>query len=273
MPTGSGGIASYSTTPIENETTDATVTWKEGQLPSTVNNGVRELFTNLREQFNDLPWFDYGIGTQDTDTHLGVPSLYASATSYTITGADVTAAYHAGRPTRAIGTGTGTIYGFITSSSYSGGTDTTTVNVFWLNGGALQNEDLAVTIGLPVIGFDTRFVITHEHDGGGDVPSTGTKGAGVTIPWNFEIIGWYLMGNSTGSLVLDIKSKAFASNDPPTVSITASAKPTLSSSAQETSTTLTGWTKQFTGPMALKFSIVSITTITAYTLILYCRKI
>ncbi len=146
------GVDSYSVTPLTNETIDGTTTWREGQFPSTVNNGVRQILSDLRDRWNDLPWFQYGNGDQDTSTHLAKPCVYVSATSFSVTGnGNQTGAYHGGRPVRAVGSTTGTIYGAIASSSYNGGTETTTVSVTW-TAGSLSDEALVISIGLPVLG-------------------------------------------------------------------------------------------------------------------------
>ena len=46
-------------------------------------------------------------------------AAYASSTSFTVSGADVTTFYHAGRRIKAVGSSTGTIVGTISSSSFS----------------------------------------------------------------------------------------------------------------------------------------------------------
>ena len=87
---------------------------------------------NTRDWFNDAEWIEYGDGSG------AYTSAYASATSFTIAGADVTSVYHAGRRVKVIAPTPGTIYGTISSSSFS--TDTT-VNVTW-DSGSLSNETL-----------------------------------------------------------------------------------------------------------------------------------
>ena len=148
------GIDSYSTTPANNATCDAgSINWAEGQAPSTVNNTARQLLADIRAQKNDDPWFQYGTGDQNTSTHLAVPAVYASSTSFTIAGADVTAAYHRGRRVRAVGVSTGTIYGTIITTAYA--PTTTTVTVVW-DSGSLSNETLTVSIATPNTGSPTR---------------------------------------------------------------------------------------------------------------------
>ncbi len=142
------GIDSYSTTPATNATIDGGTTFAEGQSPSTINNGIRQVLADVRSLINDFPWFQYGTGDQDSATHLAVPAVYASATSFTITGADVTLVFSVGRRVRAVGALTGTIYGTITATSYDSGSSTTTITVTWDGAGALTNETLVISVSL-----------------------------------------------------------------------------------------------------------------------------
>lgn len=269
---GSTGIPSYSTTPIENETVDATVTWKEGQLPSTVNNSMRQILDDLRTFANDLPWFDYGTGTQKTSTHLGADSVYVSASSFYIEGADVTAVYFAGRPIRATGATTGTIYGVISSSSYNAGTTRTTVNVSW-NTTSLQNETISTAIlMIPAFALGNTFEIVFEKDGESIAEDAGHD---AYVAWAFLIYGYVIQAKESGDIVFDIWVDDFATDSPPTVAdtITASAKPTLDGQQQVSSTTLTGWTTVFAANQAVRVNIDSVSGITRYTLTLLCRRV
>lgn len=144
------GIDSWDTTPATNATADGgAINWSEGQPPSSVNNTARQMLADTRAAFNDLIWFQYSTGNQGAG-NIAVPSVYASGTSFTITGADVTLVYTAGRRVRAVGTGTGTIYGTIASSAYS--SPTTTITVVW-DSGSLSNETLVISLSqIPVTG-------------------------------------------------------------------------------------------------------------------------
>lgn len=147
------GIESWSTTAAVNATTDGGANWAEGQAPSTVNNTARIDKASVRAAFNDLAWFQYGTGDQGSG-HLATPCVYASVTSFTIAGADVTAAFHLGRRLRAVGSSTGTIYGIVTASSFS---TNTTVSVDW-DLGSLSNETLVISLSqIAVVGQPTPF--------------------------------------------------------------------------------------------------------------------
>jgi hypothetical protein len=124
-------IKDYSTTQANNTSLN-TIFVGEGMLPSNLNNAIRALMKNTRDWFNDAEWIEYGDGSG------AYTSAYVSGTSFTIAGADVTSVYHAGRRVKVIAPTPGTIYGTISSSSFS--TDTT-VNVTW-DSGSLSNEAL-----------------------------------------------------------------------------------------------------------------------------------
>lgn len=65
----------------------------------------------------------------------------------------------------------------------------------------------------------------------------------IEVPWDCTITDWTITTDASGSCVLDLWTDTYA-NFPPTVAdtITASAKPTLSSAQKATPSTLTGWT-------------------------------
>ena len=138
------GVDSWSITPATNATADGgSINWAEGQAPSSVNNTARQMCADVRAQWNDNPWFQYGTGDQGAG-NLAVPAVYASGTSFTIAGVDVTAKYIANARLRAVGSGTGTIYGSVSSSSFS---TNTTVNVTW-DSGSLSNETITVCLSM-----------------------------------------------------------------------------------------------------------------------------
>ncbi len=122
-------IKDYSTTQASNTTLNS-IDVNEGMLPSNLNNAIRALMKNTRDWFNDAQWIEYGDGD------ASYTAAYASATSFTIAGVDVTSFYHAGRRIKAVGSSTGTIFGTIASSSFS---TNTTVNVTW-DSGSFSNE-------------------------------------------------------------------------------------------------------------------------------------
>jgi hypothetical protein len=129
MPT---NIKDYSTTQASNTTLNS-IDVDEGMLPSNLNNAIRALMKNTRDWFNDSQWVEFGDGD------ASYTAAYASATSFTIAGVNVTSTYHAGRRIKLTATTPGTIYGTIASSSFS---TNTTVNVTW-DSGSLANEAIS----------------------------------------------------------------------------------------------------------------------------------
>ena len=131
------GIKDYSTT-AANNTSVGGISIAEGMLPSNINNAFRAVAADTREWYNDAQWVIYGDGD---GAHT---FAYASGTSFTVAGVDVTGFYHAGRRIKAVGSSTGTIFGTIASSSFS---TNTTVNVTF-DSGSLSNETLVIYVAI-----------------------------------------------------------------------------------------------------------------------------
>ena len=125
-------IKDYSTTQSSNTSLNG-ISTAEGMLPSNLNNAIRALMKNTRDWFNDAQWIEYGDGSGS------YTAAYASGTSFTIAGVDVTSIYHAGRRIKITASTPGTIFGTIASSSFS---TNTTVNVTF-DSGTLSNEAIS----------------------------------------------------------------------------------------------------------------------------------
>ena len=95
---------------------------------------------------------------------------------------------------------------------------------------------------------------------GANAIDAGVKGQ-IEIPFNCTITEAVLIGDQTGSIVVDIKRSTYA-NFSSTVSITASAKPTLSSSQKMKDATLTGWTVSLSAGDILEYVVDSASTVT-----------
>jgi hypothetical protein len=96
-------------------------------------------------------------------------------------------------------------------------------------------------------------------DGGSNVITTGSKGY-RTIPYTGTITGWTIMGDVSGSIVIDVKKSTYA-GFPTTSSIAGSEKPTLSSSQKNQDLTLSTWTTSVTAGDVLEFNVDSATTV------------
>jgi len=115
-------------------------------------------------------------------------------------------------------------------------------------------------------GYVTAFEVIL--DNGGAAIATGVFGD-IQIPAAGTITSWTLLADQAGDLVLDLWKDTYA-NFPPTVAdtITASAKPTLSAVAKNTSSTLTGWTTALAAGDVIRINVDSAATVLRVTLIL-----
>ena len=170
-------IGKYDTTAANNTATSSnSVSVAEGMVPSNINNALRDIMADIRQQFNSAEWIEYGDGA---GTYT---PAYASATSFTIAGVNVTSAYHAGRRVKVVASTPGTIYGSITSSSFS---SNTTVNVSWDSGNlsdeAITSVHLGITSAINTSQPETP-AITGDYtiDASGDI-ILDADGANVTV--------------------------------------------------------------------------------------------
>lgn len=114
--------------------------------------------------------------------------------------------------------------------------------------------------------------LTFIIDGGGSAITTGEKGH-LEIPFACTITQVTMLADQSGSIVVDIWKDTHA-NFPPTVAdtITASAKPTLSSAQKSQDATLSGWTTAITAGDILAFNVDSCATIERVTISLKVTK-
>lgn len=129
--------------------------------------------------------------------------------------------------------------------------------------------------GNPTLDLAPRFTdgaITFVINGGTAV-TTGVKRAYTRAPFDATITGWEIVADASGSIVVDVWKDTYA-NFPPTVAdtITASAKPTLSSVQKNTSTTLTGWNTTVTKGDYFEINVDSVTTVAKFVLNLIISK-
>jgi len=128
-----------------------------------------------------------------------------------------------------------------------------------------------VSIGASSVALSTAALtraITFAIDGGGSALTTGIK-ADISVPYACTITSVVMLADQSGSVVVDIWKDTLA-NYPPTGadSITASAKPTITTATNSTDTTLTGWTTSISAGDTLRFNVDSATTITRLSLTL-----
>lgn len=121
------GVQSFSTTAGSN---NDPAYFPENQLPSTVNNAARQLMADVATMYRDDGWRELGDGTGDGNASADYTATYASATSVTFSGVDVTSIYQPGRLVKATVDAGTAFYGLVVSSTFS--TDTT-VNFAWFS--------------------------------------------------------------------------------------------------------------------------------------------
>ena len=122
------GIKDYSTSAASNNAAPPNGA-PEGQSPSSVNNVIRQIMADIRSDYEDSRWRD-----------LGHTPTYNSTTSFLLSG-DQTSFYTDGRGLKI--TDSSTLYGTVSSSSYS--SPNTTVNVT-LSSGSLSASISAVAV-------------------------------------------------------------------------------------------------------------------------------
>lgn len=88
--------------------------------------------------------------------------------------------------------------------------------------------------------------------------SVGEVGTTI-IPYNGTILGWYIIGDVPGTIVVDIWKDSFA-NYPPTVAdtITGTEKPTLTAQDKNSDLTLSTWDTEILSGDVVKFKVDSV---------------
>lgn len=122
---------------------------------------------------------------------------------------------------------------------------------------------------------DAIVVVLTGHATGSDnaALTTGVKKK-IYVPFDCTILGWDAVADQTGSIVVDIWNKAYASL-PATVSdtIAGTEKITISSGIKGQDLTLTTWTTSLTKGTWLYFNVDSVTSIHELTIALRVKRI
>lgn len=154
------------------------------------------------------------------------------------------------------------------------GSDTTEVSTLYQNQSCILTVDITNTKWRDVVNSNQANTVSLNMivDGGGTAITTGVK-LDVYIPFACTILEATVLADQSGSIVFDVWNDSYA-NYPPTVAdtITASAKPTLSSATKAQDSTLTGWTKTLAAGSSLRINVDSVSTVTRVDLHLKLRK-
>ncbi len=132
-------VSNYSTTSANNTAINS-ITIAEGMPPSNVNNAIRNELSDLRTYLNDKEWFR--VGDRNVNNQTPCTFTRASATSVTVAGTNVISDYHQNRRVKVVGTNSGTLYGFISSSTFS---TNSTINITF-DTGSIHSGDTTVDI-------------------------------------------------------------------------------------------------------------------------------
>ncbi len=126
--------------------------------------------------------------------------------------------------------------------------------------------------GTDVVYENDFYTLQFQFDGGGAAITANSK-LDFEIPVAGVITQATCLADQSGSIVFDVWVDTYA-NYPPTVAdtITASAKPTISSATKAQDSTLTGWTTTLAAGSTMRVNVDSITTITRCVLSLKVRK-
>lgn len=288
----------WSTTAANNDIADPSVNMREGWAPSIVNNSGRALMAALAKGRND--WCgniettgtltDYAITSNQGLANL-VDGFRIAARIHVTNGEDATLSvdslsakpiqetYGSAIPAGALQAGS--IYTFVYNSSADawivhgrfGDTMTSTANpdlaaieALTGNGVARRTDDNAWALD------DLATAIIFVKDRSGVVLQTGILGD-CLVPFDCEIVAATLLADQTGSAVVDIWKDSYA-NYPPTAadSITASAKPAITSATKSQDVSLPGWTTAISAGDTLRFNLDSVTAITRLTIILHVKR-
>ena len=124
----------------------------------------------------------------------------------------------------------------------------------------------------PIVPVGEIVDITYVIDGGGSAITTGEKGH-LEVSFDAIILGWTLLADQSGSIVVDVWKDTYA-NFPPTVAdtIAGSEKPTLSAAVKNQDLALTTWTTAITAGDILAFKVDSAATVQRVTLALKARR-
>lgn len=115
--------------------------------------------------------------------------------------------------------------------------------------------------------------LTYIINGGGVAITTGLKDF-VEVPFDCIVVGWSIVADVSGSIVVDVWKDTYA-NFPPTVAVTIAGteKPTLSSAQKNQDLTLSTWTPTLTKGDWLAYNVDSASTVTKVTITLRVLKI
>jgi hypothetical protein len=291
----------WSQTAADNDDADATINLRENQAPSTYNNAVRGAMAAAAKYRDDMSGNLVTAGTSTAVTLTTNQTLTSLTDGFSVvaritttTGVDPTLVvdsltakqirYKAATniPTGALLAGT------IQKFTYDSGDDSWIVSGWFGtmmtttdNPDLVAIEALAGTSGAlkktaantwALDDLTSTIIFIKDSGNSAVVLDTGIMGD-LQIDFACTITGVSMLGDQSGSAVVDIWKDTYA-NYPPTDadSITASAPPTISGTTKSTDTTLTGWTTSISAGDTLRFNLDSVTSFTRLTIKLKVKR-
>lgn len=121
-----------------------------------------------------------------------------------------------------------------------------------------------------LVALAQNYSISFTIDGGGGVPTLGSKGYSE-VACDSTVVRATILADQSGSAVVNILKSTYA-GFPPSASICGSAFPTLSTAQKNQDTTLTGWTTALSAGDILLWSLTSATTVTRIQVFLLCKR-
>lgn len=289
----------WSQTASSNDTADPSINWRENQAPRTYNNSARGMMAAIRKWWDD---FSGNLVTGGGSTAYTITSNQGLASL--TDGFSFYARMHAtngDNPTMTVDSTAAKqirkVYGtnipngvLLINGIYKFTYDST--DDAWIVGGyfggvmfTADNPDLAAIEALAgATGVarktaantwaldDGTTTIFFEKDNNGTVIPVGIMGDSK-VDFACTITGVTVLGDQSGSAVIDIWKDSYA-NYPPTVAdtITAAAKPTISGATKYTDATLTGWTTSLAAGDTLRFNLDSVTSFTRLTIAVKVKR-
>jgi hypothetical protein len=107
--------------------------------------------------------------------------------------------------------------------------------------------------------FDLAEFITVTFDGNGADIAISSE-IRTVIPYNAQIVGWYIDSNADGDIVIDVR-KLDEGWPTATESIVAGLPPRLSAQSENSNTTLTGWDTEIIAGNHMSFVVTSVSGI------------
>ncbi len=261
-PALTGNPTAPTPSPGDNDTSIATTGFVKAAIDAVLN-GVSSAFDTLAEIATELALKATLASPTFTGTPVAPTAAPGTNTTQIATTAFVDAAVGAGVSDPELLALAGLTSGADKGIQFTGSGTAATYDLTTAGKALLDDASAAAqrtTLGLSAGG------ILAVIDGGGSTITTGMKGYLGPMPFGGTITEATLIGNASGSIVVDIWKCTYSQFDAGAThpvagdKITASAPPTITTATKSQDSTLTGWTTAFSAGDILAFNVNSVTT-------------